>query len=137
MIYTLDGIEPQIGDSVWIAPSATVAGKVVLQDDGTAIRAYCYVSDTVEMLLNILLRGTQPLYNVACPKSTTIWVVAGLVGYIEGVRTACGSAKPDPAAPREVRLDVGRYEAEFGKREFVTLDEGLRRSIEWHRELLA
>jgi carbonic anhydrase/acetyltransferase-like protein (isoleucine patch superfamily) len=32
MIYTLDGSEPQIGDGVWIAPSATVAGKVVLQD---------------------------------------------------------------------------------------------------------
>ena len=111
--------------------------KVVLRDQGYAIRAYCYVSDTVEMLLNILLRGTQAVYNVGCPAATSIFVVAGLVGYIEGVKMVTGVAdKGDPAAPNEVRLDIGRYEAEFGKHGFVTLDEGLRRSIEWHREMM-
>ncbi len=32
MKYTLDGIAPEVGQGVWIAPSATVIGKVVLED---------------------------------------------------------------------------------------------------------
>ena len=31
MIYTLDGIAPEIGEGVWIAPYANIIGKVVLE----------------------------------------------------------------------------------------------------------
>ena len=33
MIYTLDGIAPQIAASAWVAPDANVIGKIVLEDD--------------------------------------------------------------------------------------------------------
>ena len=33
MIYSLDGVAPEIGNGVWIAPSATVLGRVVLEAD--------------------------------------------------------------------------------------------------------
>ncbi|MEO6300725.1 MAG: gamma carbonic anhydrase family protein [Paracoccaceae bacterium] len=33
MIYTLDGIAPQIGHGVWIAPSADIIGRIVLEDE--------------------------------------------------------------------------------------------------------
>ena len=33
MIYTLDGLSPEIGAGVWIAPTAAVIGRVVLEDD--------------------------------------------------------------------------------------------------------
>ena len=32
MKYSLDGVAPDVGADVWIAPSATVVGKVVLED---------------------------------------------------------------------------------------------------------
>ncbi len=32
MIYTLDGLSPEIGAGVWIAPTAAVIGHVVLED---------------------------------------------------------------------------------------------------------
>ncbi|HQY44360.1 MAG TPA: gamma carbonic anhydrase family protein [Paracoccaceae bacterium] len=31
MIYTLDGIAPEIGEGVWVAPDANIIGKVVLE----------------------------------------------------------------------------------------------------------
>ncbi|MEE4349474.1 MAG: gamma carbonic anhydrase family protein [Pacificimonas sp.] len=34
-IYELDGKQPEIGDGVWIAPTADVIGDVVLEDDAT------------------------------------------------------------------------------------------------------
>jgi carbonic anhydrase/acetyltransferase-like protein (isoleucine patch superfamily) len=33
MKYTLDGIAPEVGKGAWIAPSATIIGKVVLEDE--------------------------------------------------------------------------------------------------------
>ena len=33
MKYTLDGIAPEVGNGAWIAPSATIIGKVVLEDE--------------------------------------------------------------------------------------------------------
>lgn len=33
MIYELDGIRPQCGERVWIAPNASVIGNVILEDD--------------------------------------------------------------------------------------------------------
>lgn len=33
MIYTLDGVAPEIGRDVWIAPDANIIGKVVLEDE--------------------------------------------------------------------------------------------------------
>lgn len=33
MIYTLDGIAPEIGRGVWVAPDANVIGKIVLEDE--------------------------------------------------------------------------------------------------------
>ena len=35
MKYTLDGAAPEVGMNVWIAPSAAVMGKVVLEDEAS------------------------------------------------------------------------------------------------------
>ena len=35
MKYTLDGAAPEVGVNVWIAPSAAVMGKVVLEDEAS------------------------------------------------------------------------------------------------------
>lgn len=33
MIYSLDGVAPEIGRDVWVAPDANIIGKVVLEDE--------------------------------------------------------------------------------------------------------
>ncbi|MCV2865689.1 gamma carbonic anhydrase family protein [Albidovulum sediminicola] len=33
MIYALDGVAPEIGRDVWVAPDANIIGKVVLEDE--------------------------------------------------------------------------------------------------------
>ena len=36
-----------------------------------------------------------------------------------------------------VKLDLTRYEEEFGKPDYISLDEGLKRTIEYQRKLYA
>ena len=110
--------------------------EIGLLDAGTAVRTYCYVADTVELLWQILLYGKEPVYNVGGPASVTIADLARMIADMTGVTVIFPPTEVEVAgAPEEVRLDLTRVETEFGKTEYVSLEEGLRATIEWQREL--
>ena len=112
-------------------------GRIRLLDRGLARRTYCYISDTVHMLWQILLEGREPVYNVGGRSSTTIADLAHLLGAIMDVPVELG---PDDTAglqgaPDDVSLDMARYTAEFGPHSFVELQEGLVRTAAWQYSL--
>ncbi len=116
---------------------ALIEKEIKLLDKGDAKRTYCYISDAVNMIWQILLEGKECVYNVAGFSSITIAELALHIGEISGVKVIF----PDNVgngilgAPEDVRLDISRYITEFGKREFVDLEIGLRNTIEWQRSL--
>lgn len=116
---------------------ALVEKEIRMLDRGKARRSYCYVTDAVNMMWRILLEGTQCVYNIAGVSTVTIADLANLVGKIVGVTTVfpddSGSGLCD--APEDVRLDITRFISEFGSREFISLETGLRRTIDWQRSL--
>lgn len=113
-----------------------VNGDIILRDDGHAKRTYIYVGDAVTMLLNILFKGTQVLYNVGGDSETTIKDLAMAIARKVGRGIVVGKVnKPIIGAPENVKLDITRYENEFGKMNFVSLSEGLDKTIEWAKSL--
>jgi nucleoside-diphosphate-sugar epimerase len=111
-------------------------GKITLQDMGNAKRTYCYVSDAVEILWHILLRGTRPIYNVAGNSRTTIAELARKIGAKLGVPVEFpADSKELGGAPEDVCLDMSLAEADFQKAKYISLDEGLGRTIEWQKLL--
>lgn len=130
-------------------------GEIVLKDGGTARRVFLYVSDAVEMLLNILISGEGAVYNVGgsphgsngnLNNETAILTLARKIGEIIKVPVKMpGGTKfayqtrivgaGVPGAPDHVAVDIGRWTREFGDKEFIGLDDGLRRTIAWHRAL--
>jgi len=107
-----------------------------LQDSGEAKRTYCYVSDAIEILWHILLRGTQPIYNVGGQSRTTVADLAKEVGRIAAVPVEFPqSAQALQGAPEDVALDMDRVQNEFGKRQYISFEQGLRQTIEWQRAL--
>ena len=115
---------------------ALCAHKIELMDAGTAIRTYCYVADAVELLWKILLTGKEAVYNVGGRSTVTIAELANMVGKMTGVPVVLGSDQGGVAgAPEELRLDLMRVETEFGKTRYVSLEDGLKATIEWQREL--
>ncbi len=112
--------------------------KIELLDAGKAVRTYCYVNDAIELMWQAALFGKLPLYNIGGHSSVTIADLARLIGNIAGVPVSFPQAQAEVAgAPAEVRLDLTRPETEFHKRDYVDLEEGLRRTIEWQRQLYA
>jgi UDP-glucuronate decarboxylase len=115
---------------------ALCQGKIELMDAGKAIRTYCYVSDAVELMWQAALHGTQPVYNIGGHSTLTIGELARLVGQIVGVPVSFPAQSAEVAgAPEEVRLDLTRPETEFKKTDYVGLEQGLRATIEWQRQL--
>ena len=115
---------------------AATKGKITLQDMGAAKRTYCYVSDAVEILWHILLRGTEPIYNVGGLSRTTIAELANKVGHYMKVPVEFPKDSQElGGAPEDVYLDMSLVQKEFNKTQYVSFDEGLARTIEWQKAL--
>ena len=111
---------------------ALTKGRIDPRDNGSASPTYCYIDDTVEMLWNILLHGTQEVYNVGGTSEISLSRLAQKIGHMLGVRAVIPVvAEGQP----QVKMDISRYQKEFGKTDFVSLDDGLRATIAYQRAL--
>lgn len=115
---------------------ALTLGKIELLDSGIATRTYGYIDDIAETLWNVVLHGREEVYNVGGYSATSIVDLAKQIGSLTGAEVAVPETSNSMVgAPLEVRMDLSRVEKEFGKSEYVSLEEGLKRTIEYQRGL--
>ncbi len=112
--------------------------EIIMMDSGSKIRTFCYIADCVLMLLNIMLYGTQLVYNVGGKESITIRKLAEQICDITGSKLSVENpgynfAEKVKVSPQHVELNIGRICSEFGINEFKPMSEGLKRTIEWNR----
>jgi len=111
-------------------------GELKLMDKGEAKRTYCYVADAIEIMWNILLNGKEAIYNVGGHSKTTIGELAQKIGnYMDVPVIFPETGSTLSGAPEDVSLDMSKAETEFNKKAYINLDEGLKRTIEWQKEL--
>jgi dTDP-glucose 4,6-dehydratase/UDP-glucuronate decarboxylase len=113
---------------------ALIDGHIQLLDSGRALRTYCYITDAVRMLLNILLRGKENIYNVGGIETISILDLARLIAQKCGATYAATPGEGLKDAPDIVRLDVTQVREEFGIKEFTSIEDGLTRTIEWNKQ---
>lgn len=111
--------------------------KIDMMDGGTALRTYCYVTDAVEIMWKILLDGKDNIYNVGGKSKTTIADLAKLVGKI--IRVPVNIPRSDKkalaGAPDDVSLNLDKIKNEFSKKNFISLKNGVEKTIAWQKEL--
>lgn len=131
----------KIGDSRALnsfISQAILNKKILLADAGRAMRTYCYVSDAIEMCLNVILKGDQSIYNVAGVSRVSIIDLAKTIASI----TDCHLIVPDSdiaaltGAPTDVWLNLDQIVALCNKSNFVSLLDGLKRTVSWQKENL-
>jgi UDP-glucuronate decarboxylase len=109
-----------------------IMGSINLLDSGDSNRTYGYISDVVIMLLNLLIKSNKSVYNVGGNSIVTIGELANKIGQLMNVEVHI--PKVDSYlndAPKSVGLDLSRIEKEYGHREYINIDEGLKNTIEW------
>lgn len=115
---------------------ALTAGKIDMLDQGKAKRTYCYITDVVEVLWKILLFGKDNIYNVGGVSRTTIAELAKLIAKEVGVSVIFPKNSSDyMGAPDDVYLDLTKIQQEFGKLKFVSLEDGIKTTINWQKYL--
>lgn len=109
-----------------------IKGRIQMLDKGKALRTYCYSEDAVEYLWNMLFSAKEPVYNVAGKSQTSILALAEKIGKQLNVPVLIPDSDNGVAgAPEEVQLDMEKAEKEFNKTSYISLDEGLKRTIKW------
>jgi len=120
-----------------IIQKALLNNKIDLLDTGSSIRTYCYISDAVEMLYNILLHGNENVYNIAGTSKISIYKLAQIIAdklHVD-VNIPIDDNKTLNGTPKIVNLDINKYINEFNKKSFIEINDGLNYTIEWQKDL--
>lgn len=106
--------------------------EITMMDEGLAQRTFCFITDMIEMLLNIMIDGREIAYNICGKDTTTIRDLAGLIARI--IKAKFNYKFKEEAVkgtPLRLTLDNSRYLIEFKKKAFVPLNEGLDITSKW------
>lgn len=115
--------------------------KITMLDDGSKVRTFCYIADSILMLLHILLYGKDFVYNVGGGDTITIRKLAEEICSFTGSTLTVEPSPLPPArnirvSPKLVELDVQKVRTEFHLPPFKPFREGLARTIAWNKNRL-
>jgi len=102
-----------------------------------ARRGWLYVDDCADMLLTILEHGTQAVYNVGGTEQCSIAELAAKIADMAPCSYQAPSGVGTAGAPSHVKVDMTRYNQEFGAPSLKTLDEGIGMTLDWYRGAFA
>ena len=111
---------------------------LVIHNDGSQIRAWCYVDDIVDGVLMSLTRpeAVGQAFNIGNPRSVvTVYNLAREIIRLSG---SASKLKFEKVTRADVELRIPsiiKAERLLGFEPKVDLDEGLLRTIEWYRSL--
>ena len=108
--------------------------RVTVWGSGKPTRDFVYAGDVAEGLLRAAEKYDQPsLTNLSSSTETSIRQVVEALEKLTGFRgeVAWDTTRPDGQARRV--FDVSKAERELGWRARTTLEDGLRKTVEWYR----
>jgi len=118
-----------------------LAGEpLIVHNDGSQIRAWCYIDDIVEAILLALSNDAAVghSFNIGNPRSTvTIYNLAREIIRLSSSRSTI-ELKEWPHPDVDIRVpSVGKARDKLGFAATIDLEEGLLRTIQWYRRHMA
>jgi dTDP-glucose 4,6-dehydratase len=108
---------------------------LTIYGDGSQTRSFCYVDDLIEGIVRLFERGTSEPTNIGNPHEFTVRQLAERVLALTGSRSPIVERPLPVDDPRVRRPDIARARAQLGWEPQVTLEDGLRRTIEYFRSI--
>ena len=108
--------------------------KIVLLDNGEAVREYLYVADAVVALFKILTKGKYPKYNIGGGPSASITIsqVANIIAKLTNSECVIPESNLNTiGAAQKVSLDISGYVEEFGEINETDIYFGLAKTLDW------
>jgi dTDP-glucose 4,6-dehydratase len=110
---------------------------LTIYGDGSQTRSFCYVDDLIEGIVRLFERGTAEPTNLGNPHEFTVRQLAERVLALTGSRSAVveGPLPVDDPQVRQPDITYARTTLDWEPQ--VGLDDGLRRTIEYFRGVVA
>ncbi len=105
--------------------------------DGTQTRSFCYVRDEIEGLLRLTESNEHFPVNIGNPDEFTILECAHRVIAITGSQSRIRFDKLPQDDPKQRRPDITKARTLLGWEPKISLDAGLRMSLDYFREAVA
>ncbi len=110
---------------------------ITIFGDGSQTRSFCYVSDLVDGLYRLLLSDEPMPVNVGNPRETTIREFAEIITEMTGCTAGVIYQDLPEDDPKQRQPDITRAKELLGWEPRVTLEEGLRHTVEYFQPLVA
>ncbi len=109
---------------------------VTVFGDGSQTRSLCFVSDLIEGIFRLMVSDTSDPVNIGNPNEMTIRQLADAIIKLTGSKSRVVN-KPLPVDDPKVRQpDITRARTLLGWEPKVSLDEGLRVTLDYFRKKL-
>ena len=116
-------------------PQALKNEPITIFGDGSQTRSFCYVSDLIEGIYRLMMSDIHDPVNIGNPHEMTIKQMAEAIIKISGSKSAL-IKKPLPEDdPRVRQPDISKAKKMLKWEPKVGLEEGLKYTIDWFRNL--
>ena len=124
------------GATVAKVETAPEGGTLTIWGPGTAARDLIYVSDLVDFVDTVLARQEGPfeIFNVGCGQRIQVEDLVRRIVEHSGKRLRIEHDLSKPTVQTSLCLDCTKARQMTGWTPKVSLDEGIRRTLEWYRQ---
>jgi nucleoside-diphosphate-sugar epimerase len=109
---------------------------ISMYGDGSQTRSFCYVSDEIEGIYRLFMRGDANPTNIGNPVEHTVRQLAEMVVKLTGTKSSLVHQPLPEDDPKVRQPDISRAKALLDWTPRVDILEGLRRTIEYFRGLM-
>ncbi|MBO67036.1 MAG: NAD-binding protein [Acidiferrobacteraceae bacterium] len=101
-------------------------------------RSFCFIEDAVRMTRILSLASSENgTYNIGnASEELSIMTLAGKIRDVEDMSCKLIPGNVTQGSPERRCPDIEKLEIKLGRQEFITLDDGLKKTVEWYRDRL-
>ena len=110
---------------------------LTIYGDGSQTRSFCFVKDEIEGIYQLFMKGDSNPTNIGNPNEFTVRQLAELVIELTGTKSEIVQRELPVDDPKVRRPDITRAREMLGWEPQVSLREGVSRTIEYFRAVLA
>jgi UDP-glucose 4-epimerase len=108
---------------------------VTINGNGEQVRDYVYVTDCARSNLMLLDQGSKRVYNLGSGIGTTVNEIFAQLKDITGYTNPARFGPAKAGETFKIYLNARRAENELGWRPTIPLDEGLKRTVDYFKEV--
>jgi len=124
-------VVPAFLDQALLGEPMTVFG------DGSQTRSFCYVSDLVDGLYRLMRSDERYPVNLGNPQEMTILEFAERIRLLTETKSQIVHKPLPQDDPKQRKPDIGKAQRLLGWQPRVTLEDGLRQTIDYFRQVQA